>query len=68
MKKMEFKENDEVKISIDNGKMTIEKINRPKYLNLTERLESFYGRPIDEIYVENTQEVDVGVPMGDEQW
>ena len=68
MKKMEFKENDEVKISIDNGKMTIEKINRPKYLNLKERLESFYDRPIDEIYVENTQEVNMGVPMGDEQW
>lgn len=68
MTKMEFKENDEIKISINNGKMTIEKINRPKYLNLTERLEAFYNRPIDEIYVENTQEVDVGDPVGDEQW
>lgn len=68
MAKMEFKEDDKIKISINNGKMTIEKINRPKYLNLTERLEAFYNRPIDEIYVENTQEVDIGTPVGDEQW
>ena len=68
MTKMNLKENDKIKISIANGKMTIEKINRPKYLNLAERLEAFYNRPIDEIYVENTQEVDAGAPAGDEQW
>ena len=48
--------------------MTIEKINKPKYLNLQERLEAFYNKPIDEIYVESTQEVDVGDPVGNEQW
>ena len=39
-----------------------------KYTNLQERLEAFYQKPIDEIYVESTQEVDVGAPKGDEYW
>ena len=43
-------------------------INKPKYLNLQERLEAFYKRPLEEIYVENEQEVDVGNPVGDEMW
>lgn len=65
---MDLQENDTVGINICDGKMTVEKINKPKYLNLAERLEAFYKRPIDEIYVESTQEVDVGDPVGDEQW
>ena len=65
---MDLQENDTVGINIYNGKMTVEKVNKPKYLNLTERLEAFYKRPIDEIYVESTQEVDVGDPVGNEQW
>ena len=65
---MDLQENDTVGIKIYDGKMTVEKINKPKYLNLTERLEAFYKRPIDEIYVESTQEVDVGDPVGNEQW
>ena len=65
---MNLKEDDTVGINIYDGKMTIEKINKPKYLNLQERLEAFYNKPIDEIYVESTQEVDVGDPVGNEQW
>ena len=65
---MDLQENDTVGIKIYDGKMTVEKINKPKYLNLTERLEAFYKRPIDEIYVESTQEVDVGDPKGNEIW
>ncbi len=65
---MNLQENDTVGINIYDGKMTVEKINKPKYLNLQERLEAFYKRPIDEIYVESTQEVDVGDPVGNEQW
>ena len=65
---MNLQENDTVGINVYDGKMTVEKINKPKYLNLTERLEAFYKRPIDEIYVESTQEVDVGDPIGSEQW
>ena len=63
---MDLQENDTVGIKIYDGKMTVEKVNKPKYLNLTERLEAFYKRPIDEIYVESTQEVDVGDPQGNE--
>ena len=65
---MNLKEDDTVEISVYDGKMTIEKIDSPKYLNLQERLEAFYNKPIDEIYVESTQEVDVGDPVGNEQW
>lgn len=68
LSQMNLKENDTIEINIYDGKMTIEKINNPKYLNLQERLEAFYKRPIDEIYVESTQEVDVGDPVGTEEW
>lgn len=68
LSQMDLKENDTVEININNGKMLIEKINKPKYLNLKERLEAYYKKPINEIYVESTQEVDVGNPVGDEQW
>ena len=65
---MDLQENDTVGINVYDGKMTVEKVNKPKYLNLAERLEAFYKRPIDEIYVESTQEVDVGDPKGNEIW
>ncbi|MCI8300115.1 MAG: Growth regulator [Lachnospiraceae bacterium] len=68
LSKMDLKENDTIGINVCDGKMTIEKLNKPKYLNLQERLESFYKRPIDEIFVENSPEVDVGGPIGNEQW
>ena len=68
LSQMKLKEDDTVGISIYDGKMTIEKVNKPKCLNLEERLEAFYKRPIDEIYVESTQEVDVGDPKGNEIW
>ena len=65
---MNLQENDTVGINICDGKMTIKKSNRSKYLNLTERLEAFYKKPIEEIYVEDTLEVDVGGPVGNEVW
>ena len=68
LSQMDLKEDDTIGISIYDGKMTIEKINKPKYLNLQERLEAFYKKPLDEIFVESTQEVDVGDPVGKEIW
>lgn len=65
---MDLSEDDTIQINIYDGKMIVEKFNKPKYLNLTERLEAFYKRPIEEIYVESTQEVDVGDPKGNEIW
>lgn len=36
---------------------------------LIELLETFYGKPIDEIFVESTQEeIDTGGPVGEEVW
>ena len=37
---MNLEEDDTIGISICDGKMTIEKVNKPKYHNLTERLEA----------------------------
>ena len=62
-----LKENDNVEISVNNGIITIKKA-KPKYLNLKERLEAFYNKPIDDLYVESTQEVDVGAYVGEEVW
>lgn len=62
-----LKENDSVEISVNNGVITIKKV-KPKYLTLKERLEVFYNKPIDDIYVESSQEVDVGTHVGNEVW
>ena len=36
--------------------------------DLQERLEIFYGKSIDDIYVKHTHELDTGNPVGEEQW
>ena len=54
MSQMNLNENDTIGISVNDGKMTIEKLNGQKYFNLKERLEAFYNKPIDEVFVENT--------------
>ena len=68
MSEMNLKQDDAIGINICDGKMIIEKINKPKFANLQERLEAFYERPIDEIFVENTDDIDVGGPVGNEIW
>lgn len=68
MSQMNLNENDTIGISVNDGKMTIEKLNGQKYFNLKERLEAFYNKPIDEVFVENTHEVDMGAPVGEEVW
>lgn len=65
---MDLHEDDEILIKVYDGKMIIEKINKPKYPNLKERIEAFYQKPIEEIYIESTPEVDVGKPKGQEAW
>lgn len=52
----------------DEEKMMDERGDTPKYLNLQKRLETFYVRPIEDIYVESTQEVEVGIPVGKERY
>jgi antitoxin MazE len=61
-------EDDTLELNVYDGEIIMKKIDEPRYLNLQERLEAFYGRPIDEIYVENSQEVDTGAPVGNEEW
>lgn len=68
MSQMGLKTNDTLELSINNGRIVIMKVSNSKYSNLEERLEAFYHKPIDEIFVENSQEVDVGDPVGDELW
>ena len=53
--------------NVNNGKMVIKKA-KPTYQNLQERLEAFYKKPLDEIYVESSEEIDTGRPTGEEQW
>ena len=36
--------------------------------NLKERLENFYQKPLEEIFVESSEEIDTGRPTGEEQW
>lgn len=65
---MNLKENDTIGINVYDDIMTIQKIKSAKPLNLQERLEAFYQKNIDEIFVESTEEVSVGEPAGDELW
>ena len=60
-----LKENDNVEISVINGIITIRK-TKPKHLNLQEKLEAFYNKPIDDIYVGGAQEINVGSHVGEE--
>ena len=48
--------------------MTTEKNNRTNDNNRVVRLGEFYKKPINEIYVESTQEIEVGIPVGKEVW
>ena len=36
--------------------------------SLKSRLAAFYGKPVDEIYVEKSPEIDTGEPVGEEVW
>ena len=66
--KLKINENDILNVKLGNGRIIIENINTIKHSNLKERLEAFYNKPIEEIYVENTPDADVDAPVGDEIW
>ena len=65
MELMNLSINEKVEISVANNIMYIRK--SCQYQNLKERMEAFYQKPIDKIYVESTEE-DWGPPQGDEIW
>jgi antitoxin MazE len=68
MAQMNLRENDVIDIHVSNGKMTVEKACNEGGLSLKERLEAFYNKPIDKIYVTASDEVGTGLPVGGEIW
>jgi antitoxin MazE len=61
-------ENDTVELNRVDDNIVITKVEQKKYNNLSERLEDFYKKPIDEIYVESEMEISTGKPVGSEIW
>lgn len=66
MEMLHINENEPVEMSVEDNVITIRKCR--KFNSLKERLENFYGKPIDNIYIENVKEVDWGAPEGAEVW
>lgn len=58
--------NDKVEISVHDQAICIKKVT--KYKNLRERLEAFYEKPLESIFVEDCEELDWGDPEGKEIW
>ncbi len=46
----------------------MDELEKRRCPNLKERLENFYKKPVDEIFVESVPEVDTGIPIGEEIW
>ena len=61
-----IKENDQVELEITDNSLVIRKCRHFK--DLKDRLEAFYGKNLDEIQVAPEEELDWGMPEGDEIW
>jgi antitoxin MazE len=61
-------ENDTVELNRIDDNIVITKVEQKKYNNLSERLEAFYGKPIEDIFVESEPEISSGSPVGSEVW
>jgi antitoxin MazE len=61
-------ENDTVELSRVDNNIMITKVEQKRYKSLSERLEAFYEKPIDEIYVDSETEISTGNPVGGEVW
>ena len=61
-----MKENDRIEIFSTEDKIIIQK--QKKFKNLKERLEAFYGKPLEEISPIKDDEVDWGAQEGNEVW
>lgn len=72
MDELQLTSDQEVEVCIAGETIVIRKVLKKKYKNLKERMEDFYQKPFDEIIeerlVEKTEEVDWGLPKGDEIW
>lgn len=74
LEQMHIKENDNLNVTVHDGKMVLEKAEKPKYLSFRERVEAFYEKPFEQVCLEREQlgekveEIDTGAPVGDEYW
>lgn len=65
-----FKENELVQIIAGKNQITIKKAAKSNHTPLKDRIETYYGKPLDEITPEkySVEEIDWGKPMGKEVW
>lgn len=59
---------DAMRLYVDRADQSIILKKDRQKLRLEERLEKFYGMPIDQIPPVNAEEVDWGSPVGKEEW
>ena len=66
LEQMHIKENDNLNVTVHDGKMVLEKAEKPKYLSFRERVEQVCLER--EQLGEKVEEIDTGAPVGDEYW
>lgn len=65
---LDISEGDTMELYVDKNAHSIILKKIQKKLKLEERLESFYGQPIDDVLPTEMQEVEWGAPKGEEVW
>jgi antitoxin MazE len=66
---MKISINDRLEIDNNDDTITIKKVSQNRHKTIEERLESFYGKPLEQIQpVPPEPETDWGKPAGNEEW
>lgn len=60
-------ENDKVEIIVKDNSIILKKASK-QHMTVKERLENFYGKPLNEIDAIETEETDTGCAVGEEIW
>ena len=60
-------ENDKVEIIVKDNSKILKKANK-QHMTVKERLENFYGKPLNEFDAIETEETDTGCAVGEEIW
>ena len=71
LENLELKDNDTVDIIAENDTIIIKKTNKTKHKTLKQRVEEFYGKDFETVLAEHPyeyEELDWGIPVGDEVW
>lgn len=63
-----LRENDRVELIEEGDGIRIQKAAQPQHRTLEERLTAFYGKPLDEIGLIESEEIDWGRTEGSEVW